>query len=284
MGEDIDVKENAEQDTFSITMELQRPLFVDKVEEINDKNEKKSNIKRKLLLGIGISSVIAVLGTFIWLTQTYSPKETAKAALVSNKNVDVKINDYISFTPKNVEATKGFILYPGAKVEPEVYAPFCEKIAEKGYEVVIIESPLNIPLLGKNEAEKVMNDYRDITHWVVGGHSLGGVAASDFASKNNMVDGVVLLASYPMNDDLKKMGKEVLSIWGSKDGVVNFKDLIKSREKLPESTTYVEVEGANHSQFGDYGLQRGDNEAIITSERQMNITYKNIVKFLENIN
>ncbi len=284
MGEDIDVKENAEQDTFSITMELQRPLFVDKVEEINEKNEKKSNIKRKLLLGIGISAVIAVLGTFIWLTQTYSPKETAKAALVSNKNVDVKINDYISFTPKNVEATKGFILYPGAKVEPEAYAPFCEKIAEKGYEVVIIEAPFNIPLLGKNEAEKVMNDYRDITHWVVGGHSLGGVAASDFASKNNMVDGVVLLASYPMNDNLKKMGKDVLSIWGSKDGVVNFKDLIKSREKLPENTTYVEVEGANHSQFGDYGLQRGDNEAIITSEKQMNITYKNIVKFLEDIN
>ena len=129
-----------------------------------------------------------------------------------------------------------------------------------------------------------MNDYRDISHWVVGGHSLGGVAASDFASKNNMVDGVVLLASYPMNDNLKKMGKDVLSIWGSKDGVVNFKDLIKSREKLPENTTYVEVEGANHSQFGDYGLQRGDNEAIITSEKQMNITYKNIVKFLENIN
>lgn len=285
MSEGIDEKEQRIDDTFSITMELQRPLFVDeKVEKIDNENNKKSNIKRNLLIGILIGVGIAIIGSCIWLNKSYSPQDIAKAALVSDGNIEVKIDDYISFTPKNVDPTKGFILYPGAKVEPGAYAPFCRAIAEKGYEVIILDMPFNIALLGQNKAEKAMKDYSDITHWVVGGHSLGGVVASKFATENNMVDGVVLLASYPNNDNLKNMVKNVLSIWGSKDGVVNFKQLVESRKKLPEDTTYVDIEGANHSQFGDYGLQEGDNEALITSEEQMEITYKNIVKFLENIN
>ncbi|HSQ87783.1 alpha/beta hydrolase, partial [Romboutsia sp.] len=266
------------------TMELKRPLFIDEVEENDKNNDKKCNIKRNLLIGVAITFTIAIIGLCIWLSKTYEPQDIAKAALISDENMEVKTNDYISFTPKNIKATKGFILYPGAKVEPKSYAPFCRDISEKGYEVIILDMPFNIALLGQKEAEKVMKDYSDITHWVIGGHSLGGVAASNFAAKNNIVDGVVLLASYPTNDKLKNMGKEVLSIWGSKDGVVNFKELIKSREKLPEDTTYVEVEGANHSQFGDYGIQKGDNEALITSKEQMDVTYKNIVKFLEGIN
>lgn len=284
MSEDIDAKCKKIDDTFSITMELQRPLFVDEVQENDNTNDKNSNIRRNLLICVAITLIITIISICIWLSQTYSPQEVANAALISDENIQVKTNDYTSFTPKNVKATKGFILYPGAKVEPKSYAPFCRAIAEKGYEVIILDMPFNIALLGQNKAEKVMNDYSDITHWVVGGHSLGGVAASNFSTKNNMVDGVVLLASYPTNNNLKNMGKEVLSIWGSKDGVLNFKELIKSREKLPEDATYVEVEGANHSQFGDYGIQKGDNEALITSEEQMEITYKNIVKFLENIN
>jgi hypothetical protein len=285
MSEGIDEKEQRIDDTFSITMELQRPLFVDEeVEEIDNENNKKSNIKRNLLIGIVIAIGIVIMGSGIWLNKSYSPQDVAKAALVSDKNIEVKIDDYISFTPKNVEPTKGFIIYPGAKVEPGAYAPFSRDIAEKGYEVIILDMPFNIALLGQNKAEKAMKDYSDITHWVVGGHSLGGVVASKFATENNMVDGVVLLASYPNNDNLKNMVKNVLSIYGSKDGVVNFKQLIESREKLPKDTTYVEIEGANHSQFGDYGLQEGDNEALITSEEQMEITCKNIVEFLESIN
>ena len=101
-----------------------------------------------------------------------------------------------------------------------------------------------------------------------------GVAASKFAAEENLVDGVVLLASYPSNDDLKDLGKEVLSIWGSKDGVVNFTKLIESKGNLPEDTTYVEIEGANHAQFGDYGKQKGDHDALISEEKQLNIKSK----------
>ena len=108
--------------------------------------------------------------------------------------------------------------------------------------------------------------------------------AAKFASENNMIDGVVLLASYPMGDELKDIGKDVLSIWGSKDGVVNFENLISSKDKLPQDTTYVEIEGANHAQFGDYGEQKGDQTPIISREKQIEISATEIINFMEKIN
>ena len=197
--------------------------------------------------------------------------------------IKIGYDENITYTPKGKEATKGFILYPGAKVDAKAYAPLCKAIAENGYEVIILDMPLNFAMLAPNKAEKVIKEHEHIKSWAVGGHSLGGVVASRFAAKNKNVDGVVLLASYPSNDDLKQLGKEVVSIWGSKDGVIKFENLIESKDKLPEDTTYVEIEGANHAQFGDYGKQKGDYDALISEEKQLNITLNSIVKLLKNI-
>ncbi|MGL5328846.1 MAG: alpha/beta fold hydrolase, partial [Peptostreptococcaceae bacterium] len=228
-------------DTFSITMELQRPLLHNElkneeynIEEKNTKNKKKLIIITTFIVGL-------ILSFFVWSNDTYKPQDLAKKALVSDNTVEVKIDENIYFEPKNIKSKKGFIFYPGAKVEPESYAPICREVAKKGYEVIIVDMPFNLSILDYNKAEKVMNQYSDIKTWIVGGHSLGGTMAAKFASENNRVDGVVLLASYPMGDELKNMSKDVISIWGSKDGVVNFEKLIKSKEKLPEDTTYVEI-------------------------------------------
>ena len=42
-------------------------------------------------------------------------------------------------------------------------------------------------------------------------------------------------------------------------------------------------QGANHAQFGDYGKQKGDYDALISEEKQLNITLNSIVKLLKNI-
>ena len=36
----------------------------------------------------------------------------------------------------------------------------------------------------------------------------------------------------------------------------------------PLTTRYVTLEGGNHSQFGDYGFQRGDTVATLSLEEQ----------------
>ena len=282
MKDDVKSKGRDLDDTFSITMELERPLLYDELknEEFIKEEKNKNNNLIKIITGI---IVIGIVGLFIWANDSYKPQALAKEALISDNTVEVKIDKFISFTPKNIEVTKGFIFYPGAKVDHESYAPLCRKIAEQGYEVVIVKMPMNLAIFSYNRGEKVIDEYSNIKKWVVGGHSLGGTMAAKFASENSAVDGVVLLSSYPIGDELKSMGKEVLSIWGSKDGIVNFEKLIKSKEKLPEDTTYVEIEGANHSQFGDYGEQRGDDTPIINREEQMDIAAKDIIKFMSAI-
>ena len=282
MKDDVKSKGRDLDDTFSITMELERPLLYDELknEEFIKEEKNKNNNLIKIITGI---IVIGIVGLFIWANDSYKPQALAKEALISDNTVEVKIDKFISFTPKNIEVTKGFIFYPGAKVDPESYAPLCRKIAEQGYEVVIVKMPMNLAIFSYNRGEKVIDEYSNTKKWVVGGHSLGGTMAAKFASENSAVDGVVLLSSYPIGDELKSMGKEVLSIWGSKDGIVNFEKLIKSKEKLPEDTTYVEIEGANHSQFGDYGEQRGDDTPIINREEQMDIAAKDIIKFMSAI-
>lgn len=282
MSNNIKSKPYNLDDTFSITMELERPLNLKELEnEVYHEDNNKPNSKNlKAIFGI---IVIFIIGFFIWTSITYKPHELAKQALISDSNVQVKVDKNIYFTPKKVKPTKGFIFYPGAKVEPEAYAPLCKKIAEEGYQVVIAHMPLNLAILSYNKAGHIIDEFSNIKTWVVGGDSLGGTMASKFATENAKVDGVVFISSYPLSDDLKNIGKDVLSIWGSKDGIVDFEKLIKSKDNLPENSDYVEIEGANHSQFGDYGDLRGDQTPIINRESQINIAANHIIKFMNNI-
>lgn len=283
MSNKIDTEDRNLDNTFSITMELERPLFVDKTEEESEIKQKKSNLKRNFIIGISGVLVILLISILGWVSSSYKALELAQEALISDNNVEVSIGDFISFTPKSVEPTKGFIFYPGAKVDAKAYAPLAKAIAEHGYEVVIVDMPLNFAMINPNKAEKVIKEYPNIQSWTIGGHSLGGVAASKFAIESTKIDGLVLLASYPMGDQLKDLGVDVLSIWGSKDGVLNYTNLIESKSKLPIDTTYVEIEGGNHAQFGDYGSQKGDHDAIISQQEQLDITEKSIVEFLNSI-
>lgn len=286
MSEKVEKKDTNLEDTFSITMELKRPLLKDEDNEDEDKiKHREYKFKKYIKITSGVIVLLFLLGVVNWIGTSYKPGQLALDSLISDNNVEVTVDEdeNIIFTPKLKEVTKGFILYPGAKVDCEAYAPLCKKIAENGYEVIILDVPLNFAMLAPNKAEEVINEYENIKSWVVGGHSLGGVVASNFAADNKNVDGVVFLASYPSNDDLKQLGKDVVSIWGSKDGVLNFTNLIESKENLPQDTTYVEIEGANHSQFGDYGHQKGDNDALISEEKQLEITSNSIIELLENI-
>ena len=43
----------------------------------------------------------------------------------------------------------------------------------------------------------------------------------------------------------------------------------------------VVIEGGNHAQFGDYGIQFNDGVAKISKEEQLDITIREILKFLK---
>lgn len=95
------------------------------------------------------------------------------------------------------------------------------------------------------------------------------MAANFTAANPGVLDGLVLWASYPAeSDDLRQSGLKVSSIYGSLDGLATGEKIDASRALLPTDTTWVEILGGNHAQFGSYGAQAGDNPATISPEEQ----------------
>jgi len=130
----------------------------------------------------------------------------------------------------------------------------------------------------------VISQYPNIQTWSVGGHSLGGLAAANYAGKHlDEIDGLVFWASYPADDSLSNSSLSVLSIYGSND-LSGMEPYDKSRSQLPSDTQFILIEGGNHAQFGSYGPQAGDKPATISAEEQWAQATEATIKLLESLN
>ncbi|AEN05009.1 hypothetical protein Halar_1260 [halophilic archaeon DL31] len=128
--------------------------------------------------------------------------------------------------------------------------------------VFIPEMPLNIALLNTDVAGSIRTQHPSIQTWFVGGHSLGGVAACQYASSHD-VHGLVLFASY-CNVDIRDESFAVLSVTGNADTVLDRENYQEAKTRFPPKTTTYEIEGMNHTQFASYGGQRGDSPASLS--------------------
>jgi pimeloyl-ACP methyl ester carboxylesterase len=130
--------------------------------------------------------------------------------------------------------------------------------------------PLNLAIFAPDRAAEVITAFPEISRWAVGGHSLGGAMSARFAYQNpEAVQGLALWAAYPAStDDLSGYSLAVTSIYGTRDGLATEDKIAASRPLLPLDTTWVAIEGGNHTQFGWYGAQSGDNTATISREEQ----------------
>ncbi|SFL73347.1 Alpha/beta hydrolase family protein [Paenibacillus sp. 1_12] len=196
----------------------------------------------------------------------------------------VKVTDHkdrILFEP-SVDMQTDVVLYPGALVRPESYAPLAQLLAHEGFRTWIVKMPLNLAVLGVNRAAEIMEASPERA-FVIGGHSLGGVMAARYAVKHaKQLKGVFFLASYPDEaGSLRQAGLPVLSLFGSEDGVLNQTALEQAKAYLPEQTRYVEIAGGNHAQFGSYGPQKGDGNARITAADQWSFTSDQLVRWLQ---
>jgi hypothetical protein len=225
-------------------------------------------IFKRILLGLLIIIAVLVIGFIIWALNPLQPTADALAALESDSKVTVtQTGDYVSFMPTGATPNKAFVFYPGGHVDYRAYAVPLHKLAEQGYLAILLPVRLNLAFFDINAADRAIPDFPEIQDWAVGGHSLGGVAASMYAAKNEDLDGVVYWASYPADDTLKDSDMAFTSIYGTLDmgGMDAFQS---SASILPADTEFVVIEGGNHSQFGNYGLQPGDNPATITWQEQ----------------
>ena len=236
-------------------------------------------IFKRILLGLFVILMLAGLGFIVWAETPYPAAPEALFALESDSNATVTVEDYIAFAPTSMKPSTGLVFYPGGRVDFRAYAAPLRRIAEQGYLVILVPVRLNLAFFDVDAADPPISAYPGIEHWAVGGHSLGGVASALYASGNENIDGVVFWASYPADDALKNADVAVLSVYGTLDmgGVEPFEN---SRQDLPADTEFLVIEGGNHAQFGDYGLQPGDNEAAVSREEQQSRAVEATVRFL----
>lgn len=241
--------------------------------------------KKKLLLIIILAIILIGAAYFAYYVSDYYHADTrALAALNSTESYTVlNTADSVTFTPTANLSTTGIIFYPGAKVQPESYSIIASQLAANGYTTIIVKMPFNLAFFGVNRANEVIANHTEISSWVIGGHSLGGVFASDYAvNHQDKIKGVVYLASYPSTNASNATFK-ALSIRGSLDNLTKVDDISSNLDKFPTNTTFITIPGGNHFNFGDYGIQSGDNNSTITREQQQNQTVNAILEFLKTI-
>ena len=231
----------------------------------------------RIVLELLLSLVLIVLCGLGYTAVYYHAQEEALDAMKSTDTVTVTdMERGWKFDGPGTDSA--FVFYAGAKVQSEAYAPLMKILAEGGLDCYLLDPPRHISMLDQNGIERAMADGK-YESWYIGGHSLGGFAASVWAARHlDNIDGVILLGSYPAKD---LHGVRMLSIYGSEDGCLNRKEYEASRRYWPEDAQEYIITGGNHAGFAHYGVQSGDGEALIPVYFQEKETAWKILAFLK---
>ena len=236
---------------------------------------------RKLTIVILIIFFTGAGGFVGWATLS-AQEATERAVTVLNEN-NIQLKDgQLVFQP-SYPADRGLIYYPGGLVDPEAYAVTAQGIADSGYLVVIPKMPLNLAFMGINRADGIRVEYPEINSWVIGGHSLGGAMAAEYAKNNvNSIDGLIMFASYPANyDDFVDFPIPILTIIGSNDPGSPEQEAFY--EAISDSATRFIIEGGNHRQYADYNFQKDDGIATISAAEQQDQISAATTQFLDTL-
>ena len=244
----------------------------------------KDNRKRKIF--ITAASIVLVLAIIAgvcasYVGDYYRTDQNAVEAFAPMNAVSTELldDDTLVFKPEN--ATKGFVFYPGGKVEYTAYQPLMAACAQQGILCILVEMPFNLAVLDINAADGIQEQYPEIEKWYIGGHSLGGSMAASYLSDHiDDYDGLILLGSYS-TVDLSETGLDVLSVYGSEDKVMNRVKYDENKSNLPGDLIEVVIEGGCHAYFGMYGAQEGDGKPTLSNEEQIFLTAEHIFKAME---
>lgn len=226
--------------------------------------KKPRRVLKRLLWALAIVLVLAVGGVLAYTQIGVMSAEPGPLAEV-RENSAITVTDAaqgIVLAPADGDSDQGLVFIPGAKVDPWAYAAVLQGLAEQGVTVVITRPWLNLAFFDPRGLHDFTSAAPDVESWAVGGHSLGGVRACQLAPD---ADALVLFASYCAND-LSGTDLPVLSVAGSEDGLSTPEKIADARPKLPADAELIEIDGASHASFGDYGPQAGDGEPTLSDE------------------
>ena len=233
-------------------------------------------IRKVLKWGLGllaVATIIAIATVLYWGRDVARPDASAIAALESDSRVVVDSDGWLVFRPTGQPARDGLVFYPGGKADAIAYAPLLREIAAAGFLVVETPAPLDLLMLTPNAALDVMAAFPEVEHWTVGGHSMGGVMAAEFAERYpDRLDGLLLWATYLTDITvLSNFPAPTTSIYGTADVLSTVAEIEAGKSLLPRDTEYVEIAGGDHYQFGSFRNPPLHNATVDRAEQQRQI-------------
>ena len=226
--------------------------------------------------------VALIFATTIYLGRAYKPDAEAKAVFGATDIRLTQTSREIRVASLSAGDSLGFLIYPGAQIQPAAYLPLARETALRfNCVVVIVKFPLNFAFLDWKVGARVMHD-ENISRWILMGHSLGGAFGSKLAVSDSRIAGMMMLAAYP-TDNLAKKNLPTLSLNGQLDAVMSEADFAKQKPKFPQGSEFYVIGGANHSQFGSYGLMSNDSVASITPQKQRQIILDFVADWLSSL-
>lgn len=253
------------------------------------KNLKRETNRKKITIRKGFIAIAVILAVFVlgavsfavYVNLDYPASEEVQQLLNDSNNISFHSEENAYIVEPEGEREVGILFYPGAKVEETAYLPLLELLSEEGYYCVCVKMPFQMAVFGVNAADKIIAMHPEISQWYLMGHSLGGAMAASYAGDHEeQLEGLIFLAAYAAND-LSSTELRVLSLYGSKDEVLNREKLEQNRNNLPGNFQELVIEGGNHAWFGYYGEQKGDGIAQITRQEQQDQTKDAIVAFIQ---
>ena len=228
---------------------------------------------RYILRALTILLLISLIGLMIVMILTYEAMPEAKAVA----DLDYVQSERYAYVLEPVHYDANIVIYQGGLVQTEAYLMLANALYEEGFRVFLPKMPLNLAILSRDRLGVIQDNYPSDLPWIGLGHSLGGATLSFVADQ---LDYLVFLGAYPASSkDLSGLDIFVMSITAEFDDVLNIENFEDTKSLLPSNTRFEVIEGGNHANFGYYGSQRGDGQALITREEQHEAVLLLIIDF-----
>lgn len=249
------------------------------------KKKSSRKINKAYIVLAAVLVLLACLTVFkIYIDNEYKPKhkteEYFEQALFDTEETDnmlVVRNE----SQVGIKTNIGLIFYSGEKINAKCYLPLMVSLSNDGFDCFLPIALGNIPILNLDGADSIIRKYK-CTSWYIVAHSGAcDVAAKYLKGHSDKIKGIIMLGGYS-ETDISDTGADILSVYGSRDTVMDMDKYEKCKENLPEKAVETVIKGGNHTAFADCNTVKGDTEASFPPEEQIVQTSRIIREYIDN--